>query len=371
MRLTRIWGLVFLVAVTGGAVWAVSVSDEPTTSSPRAPSHRSSADDGAFLHQKGDHPSLPIQSPQAARLGPATTGTLSQPTTQPAEASAHGRESAAGTSGTSDPSPSSRPSDAPGKSGAEWSGRTLYKTAKAWIYAGNRFAAWEAERLAGRVTRDFKARTGKDPGNFVLIVTDTKDRFPVDDETYCRLFARLKAAEGTFADATDSERDAKLPAVRAEIKEVRKSGIALADFSRLTPLPVSAADLINELHLPASVTSSVEFGVLMSTRAASEAAVNRIVGAQLDKNKIGPLGRLFIGMVLLFQTPARLEKVVNVRDVTIFSLLANGHMNGKTEEEMDRVPALINAYMKERIGVTDKSSSNRKSGQNGRDGRLG
>lgn len=168
----------------------------------------------------------------------------------------------------------------------ELSGRKLYHTPHAYIYATCDTAAGEIDRRLADVAHDFVEMTGATvEGKPLLIVTDLGDA-PL-----------LSTAEGYYTVAArhglDDSKDysgvgIRLARNRQDYQRyVAKAGLQPQDGIMMIALPLATEDLCDVLGLPCEVACGAEWAVALPTDAAVGRFYGKMAGVVYSEQRLG------------------------------------------------------------------------------------
>ena len=216
---------------------------------------------------------------------------------------------------------------------AEWRGRKLYNTPKAYIYASNEAAAGEADRAIISVAQEFQAQTSTAATKGLIIVSDIRDKMAFADAKWLVMNMANRHAQAESQPAGSPEEIEKAWAeMEANAKEM---GVDLKVMIFAQPLEISTSDLSGPLGLPAGVQSSVAWAAAIPTSRLVEQFISSMMDAAMKKQDLGLGEKIVMASMVALMKPNMVKAFAASRDVVLFGLFV-GSQREWPKERKDR-----------------------------------
>jgi hypothetical protein len=212
---------------------------------------------------------------------------------------------------------------APAEWPAEWAGRKIYHTPRAYVYAGAAVAAGEADDLVNRVAIEFERDNAEKPVKGLLIVNDRPGESPVAGwRDLLRLTMRQQAAETQPASMPAEDIEKKLEKVEAEVikaeAEMARIGMSLDLVLSMSAVPLAKGDIPRVLNLPENVTASADWAVIFPSRSLLASASDKMMHAALQQQKRGLVEQAMLVPLLAIVQPIMVDALAAQRDLGVY-----------------------------------------------------
>ncbi len=216
-----------------------------------------------------------------------------------------------------------------------WRGRRLYHTNNAYVYAGSKDAAVEADRTAREVGEDFRELTGREPTKGLWIVTDVGEPVVADDVVLINLAHQRDwlQRKGDPEDISAAEARRRLQD-RAETK-----GVAVEDILALSTTGLRAGQVSELVDFPTDAVDPPVWGVVLSSRARLSKALMRSARAALAKKDAAT--RTVGTSMLAIHEPKMVDGLMIARKTVIYVLHCRAQPDWDREEAVRRLRVYV------------------------------
>ncbi len=224
-----------------------------------------------------------------------------------------------------------KPSAWPG----EWSGRRLYHTPNAYIYASGDAAAGEADRLAASVSKEYQDRSGMLPSKGLLIVGDAGEEPVVSD-----LRTMLEIAQRVGLDAAEKKSDLQLQeeAGQAE-QEMAEKGFDPAIILRMLPLPLDERSLCALPEFPQQVAAEVEWAAAVPTKAAIREGLRGMLRMVLKQEDVKPAAKVLLLALLPLLEGRMVDHAAVKRNEVLFERMVMTEASWSKDKKKETIAA--------------------------------
>jgi hypothetical protein len=230
-----------------------------------------------------------------------------------------------------------------------WSGRSLYVTPRAYIYAGSSRAAGEADRVVRSAGEQLEKNGGRMAGKPLLVVTDTGDPPPIKSLDRILRLAVKKNAGNPKADADLQARMAVARQVLASQPAGTQTTV-LAMFD-VMPLTMEREEILALMDVPGKLPREVSWGAVISTRPVIERALRRMFQANLKQQNAGVVARATMAPLLLIAESAAVNGMAVGRETALYERLCRDQAHWSPEEQKARAEAFEEKKAREAMGI--------------------
>ncbi|MEW6358827.1 MAG: hypothetical protein AB1696_21015 [Planctomycetota bacterium] len=238
----------------------------------------------------------------------------------------------------------------------EYSKRQLYNTPNAFIYASNKEAAGEADRLVLAVAGDFEKETGRKAAKGLVFVSDMPDGLLVPAlQKIIELELQKKSLEAKAVKKPDEAKDKPIdPMVKWNEfkKKMAEFGLTVDEVFKAIPFPLPDKEVCTILGFPRSRADEVEWMMAMPTKAVIGDVVGKMMVASIKQKQVGPVAeaitQLLLGMVNIERTLT--DGLALTRDIGLFGMWVNAQKDWTETEKQAKIKTYTDRRLEQTLG---------------------
>lgn len=231
---------------------------------------------------------------------------------------------------------------------AELSGRKLYHTPSAYIYATSDAAAGEIDRRLADVVAEFQKATGvKLEGKPLLLVTDASDpALFADEESFGRVLERHERLSKEQPSGASSFSTGSLD----QHKEIAKqTGLPLEGVLKMMPLPLVREDLCDELKLPPLLAEATRWQMAVPTEAATGVFTGKMIDVQMKDLNVGQ--KIMVAPMLPMMYGMMKSMAVAMNKVVLFGVIGERQSGLDKDALHPHMEQYAKSEMKKALGI--------------------
>ncbi len=212
--------------------------------------------------------------------------------------------------------------------------RKLYRYDYGFVYARDKSAARQVQKTLADVVKDVKRDGETGPIAGLVVVMDTKEKFPFDIDGLLQAMSRAQAQEpnGQSEDAAKSLAEAK--------EEVAKLGLEMDTLLSIMPIPIKPIALREIARdFPEDVDRQITWCIVVPTSRCSKAGFKKIIDAGIKKEKPGLAERAAIAAMMPIIERKVASQMKKTQQAMLYELLLETGKDLSAEQKAKKVEA--------------------------------
>ncbi len=221
--------------------------------------------------------------------------------------------------------------------------RKLYRYDCGFVYARDKSAARQVQKTIVDVAKDVKRDGATSPIAGLVLVVDTKEKFPFDIDGLLQAMSKAQAQEpnGQSKDVARSLAEGK--------EEVAKLGLSMETVLSIMPIPIKPIAL-REIarEFPEDVDRQIAWCVVVPTSRCTKAGFKKIIDAGIKKEKPGLAERAAMAAMMPIIERKVASQMKKAQQALLYELLLEARKDLSAEQKAQKVEAY-----KQELGLDD------------------